>query len=67
MKKILKDIFSSSDGISSKRVFGAIGFIFSIIYIGIWQRELTDLLLVTSASMIGLETITNIFLPKNKI
>ena len=66
MKKFIKDIFSSETGISSKRIFGAIGFLAAIVYIGIWQRDLTDLLLITSASMIGLETITKIFTPKSK-
>lgn len=64
MKKFIKDMLSSDNGVSSKRVFGAIGFICSIIFIALWARELIEVLLITSASMIGLETITNIFKPK---
>ena len=64
MKKILTDIFSNSDGLSSKRVFGGIGFICAIVFIAIWKRELIEVLLITSASMIGLETVANIFKPK---
>ena len=66
MKKFFKDMFSSDNGVSSKRVFGGIGFICSIIYIALWSRDLIDFLLITSASMIGLETITSIFTPKQK-
>ena len=64
MKKFIKELFSSSDGISSKRIFGAIGYISAIVFIGIWMHDMTEILLITSASLLGLETITNIFRPK---
>lgn len=66
MNKFLKDMLSNSDGVSSKRVLGMIGFISAIIFIALWSRDLIDLLLVTSASLVGLETVTNIFTPKQK-
>lgn len=66
MKKFFKDMFSSEKGVSSKRVFGGLGFICAIVFIALWSRDLTDMLLITSASMIGLETISAIFTPKQK-
>jgi hypothetical protein len=66
MKNFIKNMFSSDSEVSSKRVFGAIGFISSIVFIAIWKRDLIEVLLITSASMIGLETITNIFKPKQQ-
>lgn len=66
MKKFIKDMFSSQTGVSSKRVFGGLGFVCAIIFIALWKRDLIDLLLITSATMLGLETISAIFTPKSK-
>ena len=66
MKKFFKDMFSSETGVSSKRVFGGLGFMCAIVFIALWSRDLIDMLLITSASMIGLETISAIFTPKQK-
>lgn len=63
MKKFLKDMFSSGDSVSAKRVFGGIGFVCSIAFIAIWNRDLIDMLLITSASLIGLQTVADIFKP----
>jgi hypothetical protein len=60
IKAILKSIFSSDQSLSSKRVFGAIGFIASVIIIWTKQPEFVDFLLTVSASLLGLETITKI-------
>lgn len=49
---------------SSKRLFGAIGFICSIIFIAIWSHSLFQELLYTSVALLGLETLTNIFKKK---
>jgi formate/nitrite transporter FocA (FNT family) len=49
---------------SSKRLFGAIGFITAIIYIAIWGRDLIETLLYVSAALLGLESITQIFKKK---
>ena len=57
-------MFSSGDSVSAKRVFGGVGFILSIAFISIWRRDLTDMLLITSASLIGLQTVTDIFKSK---
>jgi len=56
MKKILIEIFTDANGkISSKRVFGAIGFITSIIAICLKvDTESIRFLLITSAGLIGL-------------
>lgn len=64
MKKFIKDMLSNSEGVSSKRVLGMIGYLSATVYIAIWQRDLIDLLLITSASLVGLETVTNLFKPK---
>lgn len=54
-------VFSSGTPESSKRFFGSIGFLCSIVIIYIWRRDLTESLLITSAGLLGLETLTNIF------
>jgi len=57
-------MLSNNDSVSSKRVLGVIGFVCSIIFIAIWQHDLIDLLLLTSASLVGLETVANAFKKK---
>lgn len=54
MKTFIKNIFLKDKPESSKRIFGAIGFICSIIFIAIWERDLTNELLYTSAALLGL-------------
>ena len=49
---------------SSKRLFGAIGFICAIVFIAIWQHDLIETLLFVSATLLGLETVANIFRKK---
>ena len=61
MKDFIKNMLSNGTAESSKRVFGGIGFLCAIIFIALWKRELIDTLLITSASMIGLAAITDIF------
>jgi hypothetical protein len=65
MKKFIIDMLSSEGNVSSKRVLGAIGFIAAIVFIGIWSHDLINLLLITSASLVGLQTITDIWKPKS--
>lgn len=60
----LKNIHSSGSPESSKRFYGGIGFMCSIIMI--WtniniKNELVETLMFVSAGMIGLETLTNLF------
>lgn len=64
MKDFIKGMFSNGTTESSKRVFGAIGFCCAIVFIALWKRDLIDTLLITSASMIGLSAITDIFKAK---
>jgi len=66
MKKFFKDMLSNGTAVSSKRVLGLIGYVSAIVFIALWARDLIDLLLVTSASLVGLETVTSIFAPKQK-
>ena len=61
MKKILTQIFSADQALSSKRIFGAIGFIGAIVIIFMKKPEYVDYLLYTSASLLGLETIAQAF------
>jgi hypothetical protein len=62
MNKVLFQIFSSHGKISSKRVFGGIGFIWCMILISMGMYDATVLTaLGISASMIGLETIATFF------
>ena len=56
----LKGIFSSTDPTSSKRFFGAIGYISAIVFIALWQKDLIETLLYVSAMLIGLDTVTNL-------
>jgi hypothetical protein len=65
MKKFIIDMLSSEGNVSSKRVLGAIGFLSAIVFIGIWSHDLINLLLITSASLVGLQTITDIWKPKS--
>lgn len=46
---------------SSKRIFGALGFLVSMIYIAIWAHPLIETLLYVSAALLGLEAVTGIF------
>ena len=61
MKEFIKNIFTSGTPESSKRIFGGLGFICAIIFIALWNRQLTDTLLFVSASLLGLETFANIW------
>lgn len=71
MKKFFNRMFSSDKSVSSKRFFGAIGFISALILIYVVTIrivEITDnkthlivMLLFVSAAMLGLEAIMNGF------
>lgn len=51
----VKEIHSAEDGKwSSKRVYGAIGFISVIVFVAIWQHDLISELMFTSAALLGL-------------
>jgi hypothetical protein len=54
----------SSSSESSKRLFGAIGFITAIIYIAVWDHNLIEALLYVSAALLGLGSITSVFKKK---
>ena len=57
MANFLKEMFSGEKSISSKRVNGTIGWLTALVFIGIWQHDLIFELMVTSAALIGLDTI----------
>jgi len=65
MKQVFKSIFSSDGTISSKRVFGGVGFIIYIIMFCIDPSGKVDTtLLFVSSSLLGLETMVNGFKSK---
>ena len=59
MKEFIKGIFTNGDPVSSKRVFGAIGFIAYIVLSYFDKQDLN--LLIASITLLGLDSITNIF------
>lgn len=54
----------SSSSESSKRLFGAIGFITAIIYIAVWDHNLIETMLYVSAALLGLDSVAGIFKKK---
>jgi hypothetical protein len=50
----IKNIFLKDSPESSKRFFGGIGFISSIVFIGVFDHSLISTLLYVSATLIGL-------------
>ncbi len=54
--EFIKNMYSADNAISSKRVHGSLGYIASIVYIGIFATELIPLLLITSAALLGLDS-----------
>ena len=67
MKEFIKGIFESDQPQSSKRVFGAIGFLTAIIFIAIWQHDLIQTLLLVSCGLLGLETFASMFKSKTEL
>ena len=61
MMQFIKDMFNSESPTSSKRVFGAIGFLAATVKIIGWQPDLVETLLFTSATLIGLDAMTKMF------
>lgn len=59
MKDFIKGIFTNGDPVSSKRVFGAIGFI-AYIVLCYFDKPNTELL-IASITLLGLDSVTNIF------
>ena len=50
----LARLFDKGSDASSKRFYGAVGFMFSIAFIAVWRHDLISELLVASVSLIGL-------------
>ena len=57
MRQFFSNLFSSQSPTSSKRFFGGVGFVCSVVFIAIWQHDLINELLYVSASLIGLDTV----------
>ena len=57
MANFLKEMFSGEKSISSKRVNGTVGWLVFIVYVGVFDHELIDLVGWISASLIGLDTL----------
>jgi hypothetical protein len=71
MKKFINKLLSfvantlrSEKSESSKRLFGAIGFLASVAFIGIWVHDLIEELMYVSVMLLGLETVANLFKKK---
>lgn len=62
--KFVAQALRSNTDESSKRLFGAIGFICAIVFIAIWSHSLFNELLYVSVALLGLESVTNIFKKK---
>ncbi len=57
MKKVIEflaNALKQGENESSKRLFGAIGFVCSIFFIAIWGRQFINELLYVSAALLGL-------------
>jgi hypothetical protein len=52
--KFIKASLTKGSPESSKRLFGAIGFISSIVFIAIWEHGMINELLYVSSALIGL-------------
>jgi hypothetical protein len=61
MMTFLRNIFTSDKPESSKRFFGAIGYISAIVAIFVWRHDLVETLLFVSAGLLGLDSITKIW------
>ena len=61
MINFFKGIFNKDSPESSKRFFGAIGYLAAIVAIFVWRRDLVETLLFVSAGLLGLDTITKAF------
>lgn len=59
MKEFIKGIFTNGDPVSSKRFFGAIGFI-SYIVLSYFDKPNLDLL-IASITLLGLDSVVKIF------
>ncbi len=58
--RFFRDIHTARSAVSSKRFYGGVGFVCSVVFVAIWQHELVDELLYTSAGLIGFDTLRKI-------
>ncbi len=56
----LINVHKNSTKESSKRFYGGIGFICAIVFIALWQRDLTNELMYTSAGMVGFDALVKL-------
>ena len=61
MKTFFKNIFLKDKPESSKRFFGAVGFVAATIVICIFKQDLIDQLLYTSAALMGMGILDETF------
>ena len=54
MKKFLKDMFSGGSDVSSKRVFGGLGFVCGIVFVATFDHTLIPTLMYLSTALLGL-------------
>lgn len=61
MKLWFKKLFSSDRAVSSKRLFGAFGFLLCCFIIAVFRHDYVPELLYVSASLLGVESLASIF------
>jgi hypothetical protein len=61
MKKFIIDMFSSKEGVSHKRVLGALGFISLIVYMFIYQTDISVEAVEYTTIVYGLGTVAEKF------
>ena len=66
MRKFIIDMFSSKEGVSHKRVLGALGFISLIVYMFIYQTDISVEAVEYTTIAYGLGTVAEKFTRKNK-
>lgn len=54
MLEFIKNMYSSASDISSKRVFGSLGYITGIVYVGVFDHSLIGTVIYVSAALLGL-------------
>jgi hypothetical protein len=70
LREFITKIFISDSGVSSKRIFGALGWIVGIIMSiyctvnGIQAPDILDTVIITSTTLLGVDSITGIWRKK---
>jgi len=60
MIKFIKGMFSSGSDVSSKRVFGGLGFVTGLAFVGVFDHTMINTVIYVSAALLGLGIIDKI-------